>query len=219
MLRVYRRTDKDEIQGNINETEKGGLNEVVSKEYTQIYGTSAEIGDFKFIKSYLQDHAPGFIYDGLSPGDIIELSFADSCGFYMYTEQDFKKVNFDKSAVQNETIAVIIVEPLRSAYYAEIIPNLRTLQHIVGGLIAPFYCFDDNRFVYCNDEGKIMNLTCNRFLGGDVIAGNFIVVANEDGERECSLSDKQVEKTLEQFAIPQIIDQNDIKIGFELITS
>lgn len=206
MLRVYRRTDKDEIQGNINETEKGGLNEVVSKEYTQIYGTSAEIGDFKFIKSYLQDHALGFIYDGLSPGDIIELSFVDSYDYYMYTGRDIKRIDFDKSAAQNETIAVVIVEPLRSAYYAEIVPNLGTFQHIVGGLIAPFYCFKDNRFVYCNDDGKFMNLTGNRFLGGDTIVGNFIVVADGNDGQECSLSAKQVAETLEQFSIPQIIN-------------
>ncbi len=85
----------------------------------------------------------------------------------------------------NNKIKVLIVEPGRSAYTAEIESDLKSLQKIVGGLIQAIYPYDDPVALICNAEGKLLGLPLNRplIIDGqlcDIIVGTFLIVGLTD---------------------------------------
>jgi len=97
-----------------------------------------------------------------------------------------------------KTIKVLVVEPGRPPYPAEIPHNLESLQHQVGGLIQVLYPFPSpDAAIVCNDEGKLLGLPWNRPLFDeqgniyDIITGTFLVVGLTDDDF-CSLTDKQI---------------------------
>lgn len=102
------------------------------------------------------------------------------------------------------TIRVLIVEPCKVPYTAEIPLGLQSLQHQVGGLIQALYPFEDAAAIICNDEGKLLGLPWNRPLFDedenlyDVIAGTFLVVGLT-GDDFGSLTDEQIPKYTEMF--------------------
>ncbi len=95
---------------------------------------------------------------------------------------------------------VLIVEPLKAPYVADIDGNLESMQEIVGGLIQVIYPFDDPEIaLVCNDEGKLMGLPLNRLITDgdgrayDIIAGTFFLcAAPTDSDSFESLSDEQI---------------------------
>jgi len=115
-----------------------------------------------------------------------------------------------------EKLKILIVEPNEPPYQAEIENDYRAMKKVVGGLISAFYPFDDNAFIFCHDEGKIIGLEGNRRIGETVIAGTFFIVG--DGyDGECvSLTDEQIQKYTETFAQPEQISQEEVQadMGF-----
>lgn len=77
--------------------------------------------------------------------------------------------------------------------------DYKNLSEIVEGRIEAVY-LDKETLIYCNEEGKIYGLDGNRILdNGDVIAGNFIIIGdNQEGEN-ISLTDNQIEKYSKRF--------------------
>lgn len=76
------------------------------------------------------------------------------------------------------------------APHSMVIPNdLHLMQQLVGGLIEPIK-IADNVVLICNEEGKLLGLEPNFFIGalGDVICGP-VIVAGTKGEEFCSLAD------------------------------
>ena len=67
--------------------------------------------------------------------------------------------------------------------------DLHLMQQLVGGLIEPIK-IADNVVLICNEEGKLLDLEPNFFIGalGDVIYGPAIVVGTK-GDEFCSLAD------------------------------
>ena len=59
---------------------------------------------------------------------------------------------------------VLVVEPNRTPYPAEITDGLKGMQQIVGGLIDAVYPFAEPVALVCNDEGKLLGLPLNRAL-------------------------------------------------------
>ena len=95
---------------------------------------------------------------------------------------------------------VLIVEPLKDPYAAEIDGSLESMQNIVGGLIQVIYPFDDPVALVCNDEGKLMGLPLNRLLTDgdgrayDIIAGTFFLcAAPSDSDSFESLAEEQIQ--------------------------
>lgn len=86
--------------------------------------------------------------------------------------------------MSHKTMKVLIVEPGKAPYTAEIPTGLESLQKQVGGLIQVLYVFAETEpaAVVCNDEGKLIGLPWNRPLYDeegnlyDVIVGTFLVV-------------------------------------------
>ena len=107
---------------------------------------------------------------------------------------------------------VLVIEPLKDPYTAEIDGKLETMQKIVGGLIQMIIPFDDPEIaLICNDEGKLMGLPPNRALYDDkgnivdIISGNFFLCsAPADSENFEGLSDEQIEKYTKRFEALEI---------------
>lgn len=106
-----------------------------------------------------------------------------------------------------EKLRVVIVEPGRYAYAAEIDNTLQAEQEVVGGLIDAIYPWPDDKVcLILNDEGKLIPLEPNRTLPEyeDVVFGTFFI-CGDDGENFCGLTDEQVKRYLERFRQPEII--------------
>lgn len=99
-----------------------------------------------------------------------------------------------------DCIRVLKVEP-GSAPEAIAIPNtLEAFQAAVGGYIEAV-ALSSGAVLVCNEEGKLIGLPANRQIGGDTIAGTFLIVGEKDGDL-CSLSETDTAYYAEQFSQP-----------------
>ena len=101
----------------------------------------------------------------------------------------------------------LLVEPYKLPKEIEIENTLDNLQSLVDGYIECVYLQNDNDVVLiCNDEGKINNMTLNRDIGYDIIAGPFLIVGNDYENADFkSLTEEQILKYKIKF------DKNSIK--------
>ncbi len=105
---------------------------------------------------------------------------------------------------KSKTIRILIVEPGKAPYAAEIPAGLAALQEKVEGLIQALYPFDDPIAVIANDEGKLLGLPWNRPLFDedgniyDILVGTFLVVGLTEDDFG-SLSDELIQKYTEVF--------------------
>ena len=105
---------------------------------------------------------------------------------------------------KSKTIRILIVEPGKAPYAAEIPAGLAALQDKVEGLIQALYPFDDPIAVIANDEGKLLGLPWNRPLFDedgniyDILVGTFLVVGLTEDDFG-SLSDELIQKYTEVF--------------------
>ena len=113
---------------------------------------------------------------------------------------DFKRAFFNAEKVP-EKIRVLVVRPGKRPERAEIGLELEDMQKVVGGRIQQFQPFGDEAAIICNEEGKLSGLPANRQVGGDTIAGTFLIVDAEDGDF-CSLSDADAAHYAKRFAEP-----------------
>ena len=110
--------------------------------------------------------------------------------------------------MEQEKLKVLMVEPQKEPYAAEIPAGLKGLQMAVGGYIEAVYPYADPVALVCNEEGKLMGLDLNRVLRDedghiyDVLAGPFMVVGLGD-EDFASLPDNLMEKYEQKFHAPE----------------
>lgn len=108
---------------------------------------------------------------------------------------------------------ILIVEPLKAPYAAEINGCLESMQKIVGGLIQVIYPFDAPEIaLVCNDEGKLMGLPLNRPLTDcngdiyDIIAGTFFLCSAPSGSDSFeSLNEEQISKYTDYYKSQMVI--------------
>ena len=104
-----------------------------------------------------------------------------------------------------EKIKVLVVEPWKRPYAAEIPSGLESLQKMVGGLIQAVYPFEDAVALICNDEGKLLGLPFNRPLYDedgemyDILVGTFLVVGLTEDDFGY-LPEEMIEKYSEVFS-------------------
>lgn len=120
----------------------------------------------------------------------------------------------------SSTICVVAVEPLCKPEVREISDTLEAMQALVGGTIQVIYPFEDTVALVANDEGKLLRLQPNRALRDDdgivydIICGTFFLCgAPADSENFASLTEAQVRRCMEAFAVPEMF----FKIGEKLI--
>lgn len=106
---------------------------------------------------------------------------------------------------------VVMVEPRKPAYIAEIGNGLEAMKKAVGGYIEPIYYLGDPRAVMVgNEEAKLIGLEGNRRFGDRIVAGTFFIcgIIEEDFD---SLPDDLCEKYVKEFAVPQDITPDEVK--------
>ena len=114
-------------------------------------------------------------------------------------------------------IKVVMLEPKKEAYVAEIDNGLASMQKIVGGLIEAVYPFEEEVCIVCNEEGKINGLPPNRALYADsselvdIICGTAFI-CDCSGENFGSLSDEQLDRYCRLFHCPEMFLMVDGKI-------
>ena len=108
----------------------------------------------------------------------------------------------------DDAMQVLMVEPGKVPYAAEIGEGLEPLQAAVGGDIQAVYPYDDPVALICNEEGKYMGLPLNRALHDDegniydIVAGNFFLCGL--GEEDFTdLPADLMEKYRQQFEHPE----------------
>lgn len=104
---------------------------------------------------------------------------------------------------------VLMVEPHKNAYEADIGNDLKSMQEAVGGSIEAAYFFEEPVALVCNEEGKINGLELNRSVRNedneimDIVAGTFFICGlNEDNFD--SLTFEHMEKFKKMFLNPEI---------------
>ena len=160
------------------------------------------------------DRPDDFRGRSLSVSDVVKVVSSDSGvkpGYYYCDSFGFKEVPFDESLVQdgrNPDITVVLVEPGKYARTATIGSRLEDLQKVVGGLIEPFYPFDDpDTCIVCNEEGKFNGMAANRIILDsndepvDIICGPFFI-CDCSGENFASLDKKRLKEYTELFRKP-----------------
>ena len=136
----------------------------------------------------------------------------------------FEDIDFDVSKTQkpDNLMRVVYVEPNKPAYVADVEHTLEAEQKAVGGgLIQTLYFEDDNTTIIANDESKLMGMPGNRRFGdgSTIVAGPFFVVGIA-GDDFRSLTDEEVEKYMDKFAVPDQISQDEVEadMGFTFIS-
>lgn len=104
---------------------------------------------------------------------------------------------------------VLIVEPGKVPYEADIDSGLKSMQAVVGGLIETFYpSADDPVVIICNEEGKINGMELNRAIYNEdgemaeIMAGPFFM-AGLGEEDFADLPPDMMAKYKEQFKHPE----------------
>lgn len=111
--------------------------------------------------------------------------------------------------MENEKkIKVVLLEPGKLARTAEINASLAGMQKVVGGLIEPFYPFEEQVCIVCNEESKINGMRPNRSVkNDDGVMVDFIFgpafICDCRGENLGSLSDEQIDRYGKMFRYPE----------------
>lgn len=99
---------------------------------------------------------------------------------------------------------ILIMEPMKAPYEAEVPNTLASLQKIVGGTIQAIYPYPDEVALICHDEGKLIGLPLNRRIEDyDIIAGTFCIVGLSE-DNFASLSPTLLQKYKAKFATLEI---------------
>lgn len=104
------------------------------------------------------------------------------------------------------SMKIVIVEPGRPGYAAEIEGGLASMQQVVGGYIEAVSVWrDDSALLVCNEEGKLQGLPPNRYFAqiDDMIAGTFFICNGGEEDLE-GLSEEQTQRYLAMFASPDL---------------
>ena len=122
--------------------------------------------------------------------------------------------------MENEKkIKLVLLEPGKLARAAEIDASLAGMQRVVGGLIEPFYPFEEQVCIVCNEEGKINGMRPNRSVKNeDGVMIDFIFgpafICDCRGESFDSLSDEQLARYTKMFRYPEHLARvNDTLLG------
>ena len=131
--------------------------------------------------------------------DGLDMAVIRECGERFMARPEVRPVWMHELAVPvQEQIRVLKFEPGKAPEEITVPNTLEAFQSAVGGYIETLG-LDDDAVLICNEEGKLMGLSANRRVGGDTIAGTFLIVGSADGEF-CSLSEEDAARYTQEFA-------------------
>ena len=122
--------------------------------------------------------------------------------------------------MKEKQVKALMIEPYKHPCVVELECDLDSLQKAVSigapeqGLIE-FVYLEDNVSLMLNEEGKLIGLTPNRWLGTDILCGVFYVVAENDEGELISLTEEQQERYSNMFYDPDVIDKE--KVGRTIV--
>ena len=106
--------------------------------------------------------------------------------------------------MKEKKINVLMVEPHKPPCMVELNNDLDSLQKAVSigadeqGLIELVH-LEDNVYILCNQEGKLIGLEPNRRLSNDILCGVFYVVADDEDGNLVSLTEVQQARYAQMF--------------------
>lgn len=147
-----------------------GTESINSSIYDRIYETEVACCSLEDVyRMFNLEHPADYPGRSLSVSDVVEVmdeqdQQATQPGFYFCDSVGFHRVEFDpaQAQVKDTTMRVVICEPGKLSRIAMIKPGLESLQSVVGGYIEPFYAFEEEVCIICNEEGKINGMALNR---------------------------------------------------------
>ena len=103
----------------------------------------------------------------------------------------------------SEKIRIVVAEPGKLPTVSFITDSLKGMQQIVGGYIELFETTESEIDLFCNEEGKLINLECNRFFPElqDIVCGPIIAIGHDDEGASVSLTDEQVKEAIRMFTV------------------
>ena len=107
--------------------------------------------------------------------------------------------------MRGENLTVLVVEPMKRPYAAQVPDRLEDLQALVGGDIEVVYPFDEPVALVCHSEGKLQGLPVNRALTDpqgmpyDIVCGTFFL-AGVGEENFTSLTGEQLIRYQEKYS-------------------
>ena len=107
--------------------------------------------------------------------------------------------------MKDKQMKVLKVMPLMRPEVYVLDNHLRALQEAVSvgadyvGLIEVIDLEDERACLICNEEGKLIGLPLNRWIGHDIIAGVFYVIGQDENRNFTSLSDEQISYYKKRF--------------------
>lgn len=183
-----------------------------SEIYDKVFEGEVECGTLEEVyQMFNLDHPDGYRGRSLSVSDVIEVIGEEKSTFHFCDSIGFREVGFDPDMTEplkEKKIKVVLCEPGKVARVAEIGTELSDLQRVVGGLIEPYYPFEEQVCIVCNDEGKYNGMRPCRAIYGedremmDIIFGPFFIC-------DCStpyfgsLNKEQQERYKKQFQNPE----------------
>ena len=215
VFQVNESLDKEKLKfmGYDTALKHGGVDPEI---YRQVYGGVVNCSDVESTFALCNTNCPpGYFGHSMSVSDVVEVCGGAQKGFYFCDSMGFKKIDFDISKVdRSDMLKILIVEPGKEPYEAEIRDELEAKQSVVGGLIEPVYFAEkDNVLIYCDEEFLLKSCEPNRKVGDIIIHGTFMVVGNGENEYdegiEVSLTDEQVKEYSAMFRYPLIYLTND----------
>ena len=136
--------------------------------YDLVFDGEVEAKDLEAVYAKFNlDHPAGYTGRSMSVSDVVEVVESNTAkeGFYFCDSIGFKDIPFQPELTGNalpRTIDVVLVEPGKLARPAKITATLEGMQAVVGGDIEPFYPFEEQVCIVCNEEGKLIGLPLNR---------------------------------------------------------
>ena len=151
-----------------------------------------------------------------APGHLVRVDFSARA-----TERSRDHERRKEFSIMSEEkkIKVVLLEPGKLARTAEIDASLAGMQKVVGGLIEPFYPFEEQVCIVCNEESKINGMRPNRSVkNDDGVMVDFIFgpafICDCRGENLDSLSDEQIDRYGKMFRYPEHLARvNDTLLG------
>ena len=103
----------------------------------------------------------------------------------------------------SEKIRIVVAEPGKLPAVTFISDSLKDMQQIVGGYIELFEITESGIDLFCNEEGKLISLECNRFFPElqDIVCGPILAIGHDEEGAAISLTDEQVNEAIQMFMV------------------
>ena len=186
--------------------------------YDCVFDGEVECADLEEVYGKFNRELPeNYSGRSMSVSDIVEVrdGDAEARGFYYCDVIGFSRMgDFDPAQTRDmtgDTMRVVVVEPGREAYAADIGKSVSSWYEVLGcEYVESCYPFSDSAAIVCDDEGKINGSLPNRaILSGrgeiqDIMFGKFFICAC-GAEDFGSLSEEQVKRYTDMFRYPERI--------------